>query len=325
MNLDRIEPEQQILTKAPRRHLARKIGVGRRENAHVDASRPGGTDPLHFPGLQHPQELGLLPEAERPDLVQQERATLRQLESADPVGARIGERALHVAEHLALEQTLGEPAEIDRHQRPGRARRGGVQPLGHDFLAGPVLAADEDVRIGGRHAVHELEDRPHRGGLRDQLGRAVPAQQPILALQPARAPERAAELDLGPQRRQQPGVVPRLLDEVASATPHRLHRLLDAAPGGHHHRGQRAVERLELGYQLESLASGRGIARVVKVEQDGVEIRRLDGGKDRGGRSRGVDGVALALEQQPERLTDVGLIVRDEHVGDGGGVGGRHG
>ncbi len=78
---------------------------------------------------------------QRPDLVEQQRAALGQLEAADPVGARVGEGALHVAEHLALEQAFGEPAEVHGHQRPRRAGRGGVEPLRHDLLAGAVLAA----------------------------------------------------------------------------------------------------------------------------------------------------------------------------------------
>ena len=88
--------------------------------------------------------------------------------------------------------------------------------------------------------------------------------------------------------------------------------------------GQRGVERLELRDQLESLAAGGGVARVVEVEQHGVEVGGLDGREHAGGRGGGLDVVALALEQQAERLADVGLVVRDEDVGGGGG-GYRHG
>ena len=44
---------------------------------------------------------------------------------------------------------------------------------------------------------------------------------------------RAAGGDLRTQRREQMRVVPRLLDEVAHAPPHRLDREIDAAPAGH--------------------------------------------------------------------------------------------
>ncbi len=152
------------------------------------------------------------------------------------------------------------------------------------------------------------------GGLGDQLGRAVAAEQPVLALEPAGVAERAAQLDLGAQRGEQPVVVPRLLDEVAGAAAHRLHRLLHAAPGGHHHRRQGGVEGLELGDQLQALAAGGGVAGVVEVEQHGVEVGGLHRGEHARGRGGGLDRVALALEQQPQRLADVGLVVRDENV-----------
>jgi len=45
--------------------------------------------------------------------------------------------------------------------------------------------------------------------------------------------QRARELHLRAHDRQDAGVLPRLLDEVAGAAAHRLHRHLDAAPGGH--------------------------------------------------------------------------------------------
>ena len=163
------------------------------------------------------------------------------------------------------------------------------------------------------------------GGLGDQLRCAVPAEQPVLALQPAGAAERAPQLDLGAQGGEQPVVVPRLLDEIAGAPAHRLHRLLHAAPGGHHHGRQGGVEGLELGDQLQSLAAGGGVAGVVEIEEDGVEVGGLHGREHAGGRGGGLDRVALAFQQQPQRLTDVGLVVRDENVGGRGGGGGRHG
>ena len=145
-------------------------------------------------------------------------------------------------------------------------------------------------------------------------------KQPVLTLEPPGTPERPAELDLCPKGDQQSGVVPRLLDEVASAPAHRLDGLVHAAPGGHDHCGQRGVERLQLGDELQAFAAGGGVAGVVEIEQDGVEVVRLDGGQDRGRRGDRLDGVPFALEQQAKRLTDIGLIVRDEDLRGSGGV-----
>ena len=61
------------------------------------------------------------------DLVQQQGAAVGQLEAADAVGARVGEGALHVAEHLALEQRprTGRPGSPRRAAAPRAARRRG--------------------------------------------------------------------------------------------------------------------------------------------------------------------------------------------------------
>ena len=54
---------------------------------------------------------------------------------------------------------------------------------------------------------------------------------------PPRPPQRTPELHLRPQDREKAFVVPRLLYEVAGASPHRLDRDVDRAPGGHHDHG----------------------------------------------------------------------------------------
>ena len=151
------------------------------------------------------------------------------------------------------------------------------------------------------------------------------AQQPVLALESPGPPERAAELHLGANGGEQPVVVPGLLDEVTGAASHGLDRLLHAAPRGHHHGRQGGVQGLKLGDQLQPFAAGGGIAGVVEVEQHGIEVGGLSRGEHAGRGGGGVDRVALALQQQPQRLADVGLVVRDEHVSWRGCGRGRHG
>ncbi len=73
-----------------------------------------------------------------------------------------------------------------------------------------------------------------------------------------------------------------------------------------------AVDGLDAREQVEALLAGGGVAGVVEVHHDDVEIASLDGGEDGGGRRGGLDLVALGLEQQAQGLEDVGLIVGDE-------------
>jgi hypothetical protein len=187
-----------------------------------------------------------------------------------------------VAEHLDLEQRLGEAAQIDREERAAGATRGGVQPLRHDLLAGAVLAADQHVGVGRRHARHQLDHWPHRDRLGDHLRHTVPPQHPVFVLEAAGAPQGAPQLDLSAQRGEEPGVVPRLLDEIPSPPAHRLDGLFDAAPRRHHDGRKSRIEALELGNELQAFTAGGGIARVVEVEEDGVEIGALYRGQDGG-------------------------------------------
>ena len=316
VDLDRVEPEEQVLAEAPGGDFGRDVGVGGRKDPHVDPPRARGADPLDLAALEHAEQLGLLARLQRADLVQQQRAAFGQLEASDAVRPGVGERALHVTEHLALEEPLGEPAQVDRHERARGPRASRVDPLrrrppcrsrARRWMS--TLASDGATRSISWSTGRMAADSAISGGRPSRRSSWFsPSSRRV-------APERPAELDLGPKGGEEPGVVPRLLDEVARAPAHRLDGLVHAAPGGHHHRGQRGVEGLELGDQLQALAAGGGVAGVVEVEQDGVEVGSLHRGQHGGRRAGGLDGVAFALEQQAQRLADVGLVVRDEDAG----------
>ena len=66
--------------------------------------------------------------------------------------------------------------------------------------------------------------------------------------------------------------------------------------------------------QLQPLPARGRVAGVVEVQQDRVEVVALGGSQHRGRRPGGLDGVALTLEQQAERLADIGLVVRDQDL-----------
>ena len=152
------------------------------------------------------------------------------------------------------------------------------------------------------------------GGLGDQLRHALAAQQRVLGLEPLPLAQRLAQLDLRADDRQQPGVVPRLLDEVARAAAHRLDGDFDAAPGRHDDDRQRRIDALDARQQVQAFFARRRVARVVQVDQRDVELARLERGEHAGRRRRGLEVEAFGLEQQPQRLEDVRLVVGDEHA-----------
>src|SRR5262245_59961602 len=98
---------------------------------------------MELPRLQHAQELALLTERHVADLVEEERAAVGELETPDACALGIGECTARVAEELALEDAVGQPARIDRDERTIRARRCGVQQSCDQLLARTVLTAHE--------------------------------------------------------------------------------------------------------------------------------------------------------------------------------------
>ncbi len=113
MQLDSIEPEQQILAECTARHLGGEIGIGRRDQSHIDFHRARRTDPFEFAILKHTQQLGLLGNRDIGDLIEEQSAAIGQLETPDAIGLGIGERTAHMAEHLGLEHTFGNATHID--------------------------------------------------------------------------------------------------------------------------------------------------------------------------------------------------------------------
>src|SRR5690606_27328434 len=85
--------------------------------ADVHGPRLRRADAHDLARLEHREELLLLRRADVADLVEEERAAVRGLEAARPVGLGAGEGAPDVAEQLALEEALGERAEVHAHER----------------------------------------------------------------------------------------------------------------------------------------------------------------------------------------------------------------
>ena len=80
--------------------------------------------------------------------------------------------------------------------------------------------------------------------------------------------------------------------------------------------GSDVVGRVDAAQQVEPLLARRRVARVVQVDEHDVVVALASSAVSTArGRVDGVDLVALALEQQPQRFEHVGLVVGDEDAG----------
>src|SRR5690606_35146822 len=111
-----------------------------RDDPDVDRDLLLAAEPPERPLLERPQQLDLDVRLHLRDLIQEERAAVRELEAARLFVDRAGERALFVAEELVLEDLPREGAAVHRDEGPLLAGRLLVYGPGDQLLAGAALA-----------------------------------------------------------------------------------------------------------------------------------------------------------------------------------------
>ena len=117
-----VEAVVEILAEAARADLVLEDAVRRGDDADVDLLGLAVADAVDDALLQRAEELHLEVQRELADLVEEERALVGDLELARARRDGARERALHVAEELALDEVLGDGAAVDDDERAVRAR-----------------------------------------------------------------------------------------------------------------------------------------------------------------------------------------------------------
>ena len=107
--------------------------------------------------------------ARSPISSRKQRAAVRQLEAADAIGLRVGERALHVPEQLALEHALGQSADVDRDERRGARGDAACSHCATTSLPVPCSPVISTLASDGADPLHQLKHRPHRRRFGDHL------------------------------------------------------------------------------------------------------------------------------------------------------------
>ena len=190
-----------------------------------------------------------------PDLVEKQRAAVRRLEEPLLALVGVGERALHVAEELALQQVLGKGPAVDGDEGRVLARRQGVDGLGHELLARPALSRDEHGGAGGSDRAHDVEEAGH--GPRHPEDPLEAVARPELGLEAevlllkAHVLERLADDDLELVH------VEGLGEIVVGPELHGPHRRFRGAVGGHHDHRRLRRGRLDVAQDLDAVAVGQ--------------------------------------------------------------------
>src|SRR5580698_9738412 len=123
VNFYRVEAEEQVLSEFSSGDFSLYVSVGGGNDADIDAARGGRADAFEFAGFKRSQELRLQVHRNVRNFVEEERAAVGKLKAPHAIGLCIGERTLHVAEKLALENSFRQAAGIHRHKRAARSGR----------------------------------------------------------------------------------------------------------------------------------------------------------------------------------------------------------
>ena len=142
--------------------LLLEVGVGGRDDAHIDLDLLPPADALDDLVLQEAQQLDLQRMRQIADLVEEQRALIGALDLADGLLHRAGEGAALVAEQLAFQQVLRDRAAVDGDERLLGARPEVVQRLRQRLLAGAAFAQQQHRHVGRGELFDIAADLQHR-------------------------------------------------------------------------------------------------------------------------------------------------------------------
>ncbi len=151
-----------------------QVDGGRGDQAYIALQHLVGADRLELLLLQHAQQLALQGQRHVADLVEKQRAALGDLQLARPALARgAGEGARRGAEELGLQQAFGNRRRVDADERLVGPRRGGMDGMREQFLAGAGLAEQQHRRFHRGAAPGVPFDLQALGAGADEMGEAV--------------------------------------------------------------------------------------------------------------------------------------------------------
>ena len=162
-----------------------------------------------------------------------------------------------MTEHLALEQTLRDTAEIDFHKRLSGALTVDMDSFGYQFLTCTTLAGNEYGSVGTGYAGYGIQ----------HLHQSLRFSDDVTAVQTLRLLFRhffrsGTQFQGGFDTLQKGGIVPRFGNKVKSPRLHPLYGKLDASPCRHQYNGNIGTEDLYLFQQRKPLLSGSGKCKV---------------------------------------------------------------
>ena len=298
---------EEVLPELPFFHHLAQLDVGRGDDPDVDLDRLDAAEPHELALLNDAQELGLRLERDVPNLVEENRALVGELEEPLLRIDRAGECALHVAEEVRLEQIRREVAGVDGDEGLVGAGRVLMQRSRDELLAGTALAVDQNRGAARRRLHDQIEDLLHPRASADDLAEPVGMRLQILPEDTILGDEAALGEGV-PYDGQHFVVLERLGDVVEGAPLHRGDGALDRRERRDHQHRQLVV------YFSQLVERGHPVhARHHDVDDGGIERHGAGELEAFGGISGEANGMPLARQQRFEDLAHDLLVVDDQN------------
>ncbi len=147
-NLRDVQAVIQILAKISGRDTLTQIAIRRGNHADVHLLlNPIGAEAMNLAGFQKPQQHALHARRHLAELIEEQRAAVRENGESRFVAVRVREAAAHMAEELRLEQRVRHAGAVDGEERLAGARAVKMNEPGDDFLADAGFARDEHFGV----------------------------------------------------------------------------------------------------------------------------------------------------------------------------------
>src|SRR5215471_11713940 len=165
-----VQAVKEVLAEAAFLNQGQEIDVRGGHDADVHLDLLGAAKAHEFALLDDAKELCLGLRADRGDLVEEDGALIRDFEQ--PFFRRNGacERAFDMAKELGFKQIDWNRPSVDGDEGLVRARRGRMNGLGDEFLAGAAFPADQHGRARGPDLCHEIKQGEHLFALSHDIG-----------------------------------------------------------------------------------------------------------------------------------------------------------
>src|SRR5262245_54878455 len=134
-----------------------EVPIGGCDQSYIDTMGLRAAEALKFLLLEHAQQFRLQRERNIADFVEEQRAAVRHLESADLLRDRTRECTFLMAEQLAFEQIERNRGAVHFHERTSAARAERVDRARDELFARTSLSVNQYGRLGGRDAFDLFE------------------------------------------------------------------------------------------------------------------------------------------------------------------------